>query len=73
VQRNHPCATLSLTTFIPLLPLTVPGKVDNEGRLVFAELSGRVGWLKPNGGCFTTLLPWQLHRQSMLAWHMKPF
>ena len=25
------------------------GRVDNDGRLVFAELSGRVGWLKPDG------------------------
>ena len=27
----------------------IAGKVDNDGRLVFAELAGRVGWLKPNG------------------------
>lgn len=27
----------------------VSGKVDNDGRLVFAELAGRVGWLTPTG------------------------
>jgi hypothetical protein len=27
----------------------IASKVDNDGRLVFAELAGRVGWLKPNG------------------------
>lgn len=25
------------------------GKVDNSGNLVFAELSGRIGWLRPTG------------------------
>lgn len=29
--------------------LHLVGKVDNLGRFVFAELSGRVGWLKPDG------------------------
>jgi hypothetical protein len=33
--------------------LMIAGKVDNDGRLVFAELAGRVGWLKPNGECNT--------------------
>eukprot|EP00775_Hariotina_reticulata_P008648 gene8648-8829_t len=31
----------------------IQGKVDNQGRLVFAELAGRVGWLLPTGEVLT--------------------
>jgi len=49
----------------------IQGIVDGAGRLVFAETSGRVGWLLPTGEIYT-LAGWTLAPNRTAVWIRKP-